>query len=852
MDFASFPIAIGCMMRRLELAENPCALWFGHMLCERIAATVIGIAVLGLNPLLAQTDELVQVNFSREVRPLLVRQCFPCHGPDEKTREGDLRLDVAELATSLLTSGRRAIVPGQPQQSELMRRVTSADEQDRMPPPGHHDALSPDQVKVLRNWIAQGAGYTEHWSFQQVCEPELPSVRDRNWIRSAIDTFVLAGLEARGIQPAPEADRTTLIRRVTLDLTGIPPTPDEVRKFLSDSRPDAYERVVERLLSAPGFGERFGRHWLDMARYADSNGYLGDELRPYAWLYRDWVIDAINTDMAFDQFTVEQFAGDLLPDASDQQRIATGFLRNSLDNTEAGSDREENRVKALVDRVSTLGSVWLGLSVACAECHAHKYDPIPQEDFYGLFAFFNDADDVDMPISMPDEMRTFESNKSRWDERRKELVNQFRHHWANDSEAVRSSDIDSLILILSTVEKQRKPDQIRLLDDLRKQAAANTLAAMRAVEQHVATEPVRPNPKVRVVAQRKENRPTFVHQRGDYRRVGNSVVPATLSSLPPLATNSARATRVDLARWLVADNNPLTPRVVVNHLWRVLFGQGLVTTEDDFGVNGRPPSHPELLDWLASRMLHNGWSRKELVRMVVCSATYRQASTTRPELLARDPLNSWLARQNRFRLEAEAIRDAALQASSLLTRQIGGRSIRPPQPAYITSISRNLDWQESKGADRYRRGLYILLRRATPYPVQIQFDAPEATVACTQRQRTNSPLQALTLLNDPVFVECAKELGTRIHLMHSDDFDVKCDELYYRCLGRAPHPAERLRMRVVYDEIQIELRSSPHAADLFLGQDTCGSEATQTAVNRVSWMILSRVIMNLDEFITRE
>ena len=803
-----------------------------------------------------------KVDFSRDVRPLLARNCFACHGPDAAKREAELRLDVAALATAPLPSGRRAVVPGNPTDSELLRRITTHDDDERMPPANDRAPLSSEQIAIVRTWIEQGAEYSQHWSFQAIQQPALPPVNRNDWPSGVIDQFILARLEDESIEPAAQADKTTLIRRLSLDLLGLPGTPEEVRQFENDPREDAYDRLVDRMLASPDFGQRWGRHWLDMARYADSNGYLGDELRPYAWLYRDWVIRAINDDMPFDQFTIEQFAGDLLPAVSVQQKIATAFLRNSLDNTEAGSDREENRVKAIVDRVSTLGSIWLGLSVACAECHAHKYDPITQPEFYRLFAFLNDADDVDLPIDLPDELREFQSRKTIWDSRRAALDRALRTSIANSSNFRPSSekssqpeqsqiDIDAIVTSLFTIAKKRTPAQIKLLEQVRLSADQERLRVFLDAEQHAAAEPVRPTPKVRVVMARKESRPTYVHERGDYRRPGELVHPGTLGVLPALQADSLAATRLDLAKWLVDSKNPLSPRVTANHIWRLVFGQGLVTTEDDFGVNGDPPSHPQLLDWIAHRLLSSQWSRKDLIRNIVLSTTYRQSSRTRPELMSRDPLNYLLTRQNRFRLESEAIRDSALLASGLLTREIGGRSIRPPQPAYITSISRNSDWEESTGANRYRRGLYILLRRATPYPVQIQFDAPESTVACTRRQRTNSPLQALTLLNDPVFVECAKALGEHLVASPVSNIDLTLDKLFLKCLGRLPNIAEVERMRTAYFEIEREMNSNPTAVESLLGRETYRLLGSQAASERATWIALSRIVMNLDEFITR-
>ena len=576
--------------------------------------------------------------FSRDVQPILTKHCFVCHGPDEGSRKAGLRLDKRLAATAKLESGVVAILPGQPEASELFRRISADVADSRMPPEKHGPALSPRDVKTLRDWISAGALYDDHWSFRRLHKVEPPAVKNEGWVRNPIDRFILSRLESEMLTPSPEADRTTLLRRLSLDITGLPPTPAEVTEFQTDNAPDTYERTVDRLLASPHFGERWGRHWLDLAHYADSDGYLNDDMRPNAWRYRDWVINAVNRDVPFDRFTVEQLAGDLLPEATDAERTATGFLRNTLRNIEAGVDREFYRVKEVADRVGTVGAGWLGLTLGCAECHSHKYDPISHREFYQLFAFFNETDDVEL---------------------------------------------------------------------------AET--------------------KAMTVARSKEHRETFVHLRGDYRQRGDATEPGMLAVLPPLSPRGERADRLDLAWWVIDSANPLTPRVTVNRWWLHLFGRGIVPSIDNFGVGGDPPTHPELLDWLAAKLIEQGWSRKAMIRLIVCSATYRQASTGRDELNRRDPLNLLLAKQSRMRLEAEIVRDAALMASGRLDRRVGGPGIYPPQPAYVTSIGRNIKWEVSQGTDLYRRGMYIVFRRATPYPMLLTFDAPDSTIACAAR-----------------------------------------------------------------------------------------------------------------------
>ncbi|MGN6134963.1 MAG: PSD1 and planctomycete cytochrome C domain-containing protein [Aureliella sp.] len=753
------------------------------------------------------------IDYSRDVRPLLSRHCYVCHGPDEGSRQAGLRLDRADAALAEGDSGSVAIVPGDADASELIRRVTATDDALRMPPPENAHALSKAEINTLRRWIEAGAKFDDHWAFRPVARPRPPKVNDQPWCRNPVDQFILAKLETSGHKVSPEADRATLIRRLSLDLTGLPPSAEEVAAFVADRSADAYEQAVERLLASPRFGERWSRHWLDLAHYADSDGYLGDALRPHAWHYRDWVIDAINRDLPFDQFTIEQLSGDLLPRATTAQKTATGFLRNTLRNTEAGVDLEEYRLKEITDRVSTLGATWLGLSLGCAECHSHKYDPISQREFYQLFAFFNDADDVDLAIASDVTQQVNAGKKN-----------------------AEKTNADKSKTEKPTAEK---PTAKRSGED-KKPAAVG---------------------KVMTIARRKSPRKTYVHLRGDYRSPGDEVTKGTPAVLPSLNSNDKPADRLELARWLVDPANPLTPRVTVNYWWQHLFGTGLVATVDNFGLGGDSPSHPELLDWLASELVARRWGRKDLVRMLVCSSTYRQSSTTRDDLADVDPLNRWLARQSRLRLEAETIRDAALKASGLLDTKIGGPSIRPPQPAYITSISRNVDWPVTEGGDLYRRGLYILLRRATPYPMLLTFDAPDSTIACTRRERSNSPLQALTLLNDPVFFECAQALGSSLAeagRVSGASLDQQLTAAFRRCLTRDPRPEELTRLERLFREQAGRLKSQPELART-IAQSLPHAQASDAwrhdggePIEVATWVVVARVLMITDEFITRE
>lgn len=803
-----------------------------------LIAWSIGLLSCGTSSTLC-AEESPAVDFSRDVRPLLSQYCFACHGPDEASREAGLRLDRADAALGELPSGATAVVPGKPDASELIARITSSDADLRMPPASSGHTLSAEQIETLRRWVASGAKFDDHWSFRPIVRPQPPVVQNGDWVRNPIDAFILARLEHEGVAPSPEADRATLVRRLSFDLLGLPPQPAEVAEFLADESPDAYERLVERMLASPHFGERWGRHWLDLAHYADSDGYLGDGFRKYAYLYRDWVIDAVNRDLPFDRFTIEQLAGDLVPDATIREQTATGFLRNTMRNTEAGVDLEEYRLKEVVDRVSTIGIGWLGLSVGCAECHSHKFDPISHREFYQLFAFFNDADDVDKTVLQPGEMEAYEAKLKVWTGAESKLAAKMDERFAEQGKPLRA--------VLAVEANKRKTEQSALVQTLLKSADDETRQLCTEYEKHVAKKPPAPATKAMTVAKRKTPRTSYVHLRGDYRSRGEDVTPGTPAVLPPLVARDEQADRLDLARWLVDPANPLTPRVTVNHFWKHLFGRGLVATVENFGSGGDAPSHPELLDWLARELIDRGWSRKAMLRLIVTSAAYRQSSAVRNELTARDPLNVWIARQSRLRLEAEAVRDAALTASGLLERKIGGPGIRPPQPEYVASISRNNDWKVSTGPDLYRRGMYIVFRRATPYPMLLTFDAPDSTVACTRRERSNSPLQALTLLNDPVFFECASALGFALAEGASRTFDEHLEEGFQRALGRSPSAAEAARLKQFFDERYQQL-----AADLKTARAIAGQKAAGPLAEQAAWIVTARVLLNLDEFITRE
>ena len=1006
------------------------------------------------------------VDFVRDIQPLFAKHCYSCHGP-EKQKSG-LRLDIKAAAFVGGDAG-KAIVPGKSAESPLVKFISGVDKENVMPPKG--ERLNTGQIALIKEWIDAGAAWPDsasassankssHWSFQPIQRPIVPQIKNsKAIIRNPIDAFVITRLEKEKLAPSPEADRYTLIRRLSLDLTGLPPRPDEVAGFVNDSRADAYERLVDRLLASPHFGERWGRHWLDIARYADSDGYEKDRPRPFAYLYRDWVINAINRDLPFDQFSIEQLAGDLLPNATHEQKVATGFHRQTLTNTEGGVDQEEFRSKATVDRVNTTAAAWLGLTMGCAECHSHKYDPLTQREYYQFFAFFNNASEKNLPSPQVTELANYNKLKGAWEAEQSklkvaldayvktelprkqaewEMQTQPNARWtlleskkvtasnaaelklqadksvlaggANpatvtytieaatdlktitgfrlealagaatsknvgrskngnfvlseftvkvlgaDSEqtvalrdaiadfhqersgknypAAAAIDGDSktgwavapqtnrshmivfhtreplalpagarLVLTLDhqygsehtlahfrlaatsdagplqpdtlpgfvaealrTVTAQRKPEQTQALAKYFRETVDSSPAKLqKQLDEHAKKQPKPPETFASTIAEEPKGRETRIHIRGNFLTKGDTAQAGTPATLHPFKTQNGRTDRLDLAHWLFDPSNPLTARVTVNHVWKTLFGRGLVATVDDFGTRGEKPTHPELLDWLAHTFAmpadalakmpatQSGlnWSRKGLIKLIVTSATYRQESRTRHDLAQRDPSNVLLARQNRLRLEAESIRDSYLAVSGLLNPVIGGASIRPSLPADIAALgyANSVKWTESIGPEKYRRGLYIFFQRTVPYPMLMTFDSPDSNALCTRRERSNTPLQALTLLNDGSFFECAQTLGKTAHSENPGVLEEKLKRVFQLCLARPATTPELVRLHQLYTAHLQLAKANPEAAAKICGvekkdQPGLAEQATLTA--------LSRVLLNLDEFITRE
>jgi hypothetical protein len=755
------------------------------------------------------------VDFNRDVRPILAKSCFACHGADEKHREAGLRLDVREAAVKPLADKKTAIVPGHADRSEVVRRITAKDADERMPPADANSPLTKEQSQILTQWIAEGAPYSRHWSFEKPVRRRLPQpvpIADRpEWPTNPVDLYIAEKLRTAGLAPSPPADPYVLIRRLSLDLRGLPPTPEEVDDFVRDADDAGYERLVDRMLADPAFGERWARPWLDLARYADSAGYASDPLRTI-WLYRDWVIDALNADMPFDQFTIEQLAGDLLPHATHNQLIATAFNRNTMTNTEGGTDDEEFRVAAVKDRVDTTMDVWMGLTIGCAKCHSHKFDPITQAEYYQFFAIFNQTADNDQPDESP--TLSFPS-----------------------PDAVRQREaIDAQIAALQ------------------KRAAAKKDAKLAArIARLARSKPRDPSVPVMRDLPSEKHRPTHVMVKGNFLVPAEAVgpgVPAFFGSLP----KDAPADRLAMARWLVDRDNPLTARVAVNRIWSQIFGQGIVETEEDFGTQGRPPSHPQLLDYLAVEYQRRGWDTKALIRRLVTSATYRQSSRETPEAVQKDPANRLYGRAPRFRLEAEMVRDQALALSGLLSQKMKGPSVFPPQPDGLWRAAFNgsdRTWATSAGPEAHRRGLYTFWRRTIPYPSMTTFDAPSREVCSVRRVRTNTPLQAFVTLNDPVYVEAAQALSRRIMLEGGHSPRERCRYALRLCLARPPKAEQVAELEALLLDERRHYQADLHAAHALAGGPQGTLPPGLDAADLAAWTVVANVLLNLDGVLTK-
>lgn len=1007
--------------------------------------------------------------FARDIRPILADKCFACHGPDEAARKAKLRLDTQAGAFAVGESG-AAIVPGKPDDSGLVFRVETDDEATHMPPPKSAKSLTEKQVALLRAWIEQGGAYETHWAFVPPVRPQPPDVSRPDWVRNPIDAFVLARLDQEKLAPSPEADRTTLIRRLSLDVVGLPPTVDEVDGFVADTAPDAYARLVERLLESRHYGERWGRWWLDAARYADSDGYEKDKPR-FVWRYRDWVIDALNRDLPYDQFVVEQIAGDMLPGATQDQRVATGFLRNSMINEEGGIDPEQFRMEAMFDRMDAIGTGVLGLTLKCAQCHNHKYDPLTQKEYYQLFAFINDCHEANIAVYSPAEQAKREDiareiagieaelkgrNQS-WREAMADWEKSVRGDQPSWKVIAPSADDDSTggqkyllqqdgsflaqgyaptkhtVKLTVHVDQPRitalrlelltdpnlprggpgrsiegtgalseirveaapasAPDKSegvkfrcatadvnppeaplgKIYDDKsgkkrvtgpvayaiddndetawgidvgpgeRNQARKAVFVFDKAIEHdggsvltihlaqnhggwnsddnqncnlgrfrlsitdahHPSADPLPANVRAilsqpasvqrtpeqdaavfsfyrttvvawhdanakiaklwsehpegatqLVLQEREMPRTTHRLERGDFLKPDEAIQAAVPAFLNPLAANEP--SRLDYARWLVSREAPTTARAIVNRVWQVYFGTGLVETSEDLGTQASAPSHPELLDWLSVEFMENGWSLKHLHRLITRSSTYRQSSVVSPEAYARDPSNRLLARGPRSRIDAEMVRDTALAASGLLDPAIGGPSVQPPAPEFLFQPPASYGpkvWNEAKGRDRYRRALYTFRFRSIPYPALEAFDAPNGDFACVRRSRSNTPLQALTALNEPIFLECARNLAMETLRHGGGDDAARVEYAFRRCVARKPTGAEAATLIALLRSQRDHFGGSGINPWELAANDPANPPTLPDGVapaDAAAWTAVARVLLNLDETITKE
>ncbi|MCW3053243.1 MAG: Protein of unknown function (DUF1553)/Protein of unknown function (DUF1549)/Planctomycete [Chthonomonadales bacterium] len=774
------------------------------------------------------------VDYNREVRPILAENCFSCHGQDASKRQAGLRLDKVEGATAKLASGHVAIVPGQVKGSALVGRL-GVKSPLVMPPAATGKTLKPQQIEILRRWIAQGAKYAPHWAYippRRPASPELPTAAGTKsaswnptaWARTPIDRFIAARLVQEGLRPAKTADRATLLRRISFDLTGLPPTIAEVDAFVKDTSPDAYEKQVDRLLISPHYGERMAQQWLDLVRYADTDGYHGDRNRN-VFPFRDWTIAAFNRNMPFDQFTTEQIAGDLLPEPTTKNLIASGYNRLNMVTREGGAQPKEYLAKYMAERIRTTALVWQGSTLGCAECHDHKYDPFKAKDFYRFGAFFadikqvglypNDKEDLEPYLSMP-----------------------------TPEQATKLMEFDRQLV----QEKKELDAAAAAAQEPLKKALAQTQAQRAAldnqVEHMMVTKAVAPSV-------------THLLPRGNWQdETGEVVEPGVPEFLQAAPLSSTRATRLDLAHWLVARDNPLTARVTVNRFWMLLFGAGIVRTPGDFGTQGAPPTHPELLDWLAMEFTESNWDVKRVMKEILMSNAYRQSSQTTKALRERDPYNMLLARQNSFRLDAETVRDNALAVSGLLVDKIGGRSVFPYQPDgywdHCNTFAGPLIYKQDHGDDLYRRGLYTYWKRTFLNPSLLAFDAPSREECVADRPRSNTPLQALVLMNDPTYVEAARSLAEHLLQEGGGTLPERLNYAFRRSVARPATSAEIAVLSGLYQKHLQEYTSDTTAAQKLL---TAGEHPVPKSLNPTelaAWTSVARVILNLNETITRE
>ncbi|NBR85778.1 MAG: DUF1553 domain-containing protein [Verrucomicrobia bacterium] len=819
------------------------------------------------------------VDFNPDVLPILSENCFHCHGPDEKAREVKLRLDTRE---GLLRTQKPIVIPGKAAQSELFKRLITKNANDVMPPPKSKKSLTPAQIDTVRRWIDAGAPYATHWAFTPPVRPSVPNFRDSQFaIRNSLDAFIADRLAKEGLRPSPEAPRETLIRRVTLDLTGLPPTPAEVDAFLADKSPQAYETLVDRLLASSRYGERMVWEWLDAARYADSNGYQGDQERTM-WPWRDWAVKAFNENLSYDQFTIWQLAGDLLPDATRDQRLATGFVRNHMINGEGGRIAEENRIEYLFEQTETVGTVWLGATLNCSRCHDHKFDAYTMRDYYGLVAFFNQT-----PITggggSPQTAPVMDFTTPEQTAKLKALGDEVKRL---------GDEVDRLELTVFPRPAGKASSDAPSVKDypaepfaaLKQKGAARNLTQLRSLAKFRADKEPREHaqllnqlikamearddfkksvPRVMVMEDMKQPRDTFMLVRGAY----NKPTEKTTAAFPAALTSKSQAAptnRLDLARWLASPENPLTARVTVNRFWQQFFGTGLVKTAEDFGVQGEKPSHPELLDWLATEFIRTGWDVKQLVRTLVTSATYRQSSKDAPlpadvkkrtgsdTLFQLDPANRLLARGPRFRMPSWMLRDQALAASGLLVEQLGGPPVKTYQPSGIWEDATfgNKKYVQDHGGALYRRSIYIFWRRIVGPTVF--FDVATRQNCAVKSPRTNTPLHALATLNDITYIEAARAMAERVLLAEDATDDARIAHAFRLVTARRPSATEKQVLTASLNRLRTQYSADKEAALklLAVGESKRNEKLDTTA--HAAWTGLCSLVLNLDEVVTKE
>lgn len=774
------------------------------------------LVLLAVYPAAIRADDL---SFNRDIRPILGDRCFACHGPDANTREGDLRLDLADGAEGAYRTheGITAIKPGSLDDSELWHRVTTTKKNDLMPPTdSHKKPLNAKELALVKRWIESGAKYEGFWAFEPPRKPAMPKVRNASWSKQPIDLLVLKQLERNGMQPSAQADKRTLIRRVTFHLTGLPPTRDEIRAFIDDKSPDAYERLVDRLLARPQYGEHFGRYWLDLVRFADTNGMHKDFYRNNI-AYRDWVIRAFNENLGYDDFLRYQLAGDLYEKPTNDQLVASGFNRLHLIIDRGTALPEESFAKNVFDRVTAVGTAFLGMTAQCAMCHDHKYDPLTQKDFYSLFAFFNNIDAQPETSGRP----------------RNGLQPPF-VSLATPEQTKKLEEYDTKLKAFEPQIKAAKGDAKKKLEGQR-----NALKKQR--DQFNGT-----IPHAMVMRERKEVRPTFILKRGEYDKPGDPVVRNTPEFLPPLKKKGDVASRMDLAEWFAAPEHPLTARVAVNRFWQQFFGVGLVKTSEDLGGQGEVPSHPMLLDHLAASFVESGWDIKALAKQIVMSKTYRQSSLTTTERYEADAENRLLARAPRVRLDAEMIRDQILATSGLLSPEMYGRSVKPPQPdglwKAVTMIGER--YVADKGDAIYRRSMYTYWKRGMPPPQMTILNAPIRDACIARRERTNTPAQALLLLNESQYLKAARHLAQHTLAQPKLDTDARLAFAYESVTGQLPDEKETQILRTMVDDLVKKYRATPALAaelckDVKLDSDDARAELA-------AWTIVGNVLYNLD------